>query len=114
MKKFKEYTAPKYSRYREPVRKFASDVLAIRLYCYHRRCRKYIKGKEGYNRAFTAETGQRTDLRNQVWWCNKHQEHQEKLGSKQKLFLKLTPIGVWLKPSQKNFKRHGIRNRVIV
>ena len=76
MKKFKEYTAKKYSRYKEPVREFVSDVLEIRLYCFHRRCRKYIKGREGYNGAFTAETGQTADLRNQVWYCTKHSKRK--------------------------------------
>jgi hypothetical protein len=72
MKKFKEYIAPKYSRYREPVRNFTNEVLEIRLYCWHKGCRTYILGKEGHNGSFTAETGQTADLRNQVWYCTKH------------------------------------------
>ena len=72
MKKFKEYTTKKYSRYKEPVRQFSNEALEIRFYCFHKRCRKYIKGREGYNGAFTAETGQMADLRDQVWYCTKH------------------------------------------
>jgi hypothetical protein len=36
-----------------------------------------------------------------------------RLGKKEKLFLSLTPIGVWLIPSAKGFKKYKIRNRVI-
>lgn len=59
--------------YQPPERKNESDVLDIRLYCDHKGCKKYIKGREGYNGAFTAETGQTADLRNQIWFCNEHE-----------------------------------------
>jgi hypothetical protein len=60
--------------YEPPERHEASEVLEIRLYCGHEGgCNKYIKGWEGYNGAFTAETGQQADLRNQSWMCSEHQ-----------------------------------------
>jgi len=58
--------------YEFPERNEAAEVLEIRLYCMHDDCRKYIKGKEGYNGTFTAETGQRSDLRNQGFKCVEH------------------------------------------
>jgi hypothetical protein len=45
-----------------------------RLYCDHKDCNVYIKGTEGYNGGFTAETGQSADLRNQCFICEKHQK----------------------------------------
>lgn len=60
--------------YEHPERKEVAEILDIRLYCMHDdfSCNKYIKGKEGYNGAFTAETGQRCDLRNQGFKCVEH------------------------------------------
>jgi len=71
MANFIEYTDNK-DRYRKPKRKFENDIIDIRLYCEHKNCRQYIKGKEGYNGSFVAETGQHADLRNQCWKCIKH------------------------------------------
>ncbi len=59
--------------YQPPERHEESEVLEIRLYCEHEGCNKYIKGKEGYNGGFFAETGQYADLRNQGWYCTEHQ-----------------------------------------
>jgi hypothetical protein len=59
--------------YEPPKRQEVTEVLEIRLYCFHHGCMRYIKGWEGYNGAFTAETGQQADLRNQCWYCKKHQ-----------------------------------------
>jgi len=72
MNKFKEYT-DNGGNYKSPKRKNESDVLNIRVYCNHKGCKKYIKGKEGYNGAFTAKTGQIADLRNQIWLCYEHE-----------------------------------------
>jgi hypothetical protein len=36
-----------------------------------------------------------------------------RLGCKEKLFLQLTPVGAWVQPSKKGFKKYGIRERVI-
>jgi len=58
--------------YEPPERKELTEVLNIRLYCMHESCRTYIKGEEGYNGAFTAETGQYCDLRNKGYTCTKH------------------------------------------
>lgn len=58
--------------YVPPERKIENEVLKIRLYCSHENCMTYIKGQEGYNGAFHAETGQYCDLRNQGFMCKKH------------------------------------------
>lgn len=59
--------------YIPPKREYENDVLEIRLYCNHEGgCNKYIKGKEGYNGGFVAETGQYADLRNQCFICPEH------------------------------------------
>ena len=58
--------------YEFPERKEVAEILPIRLYCMHDDCRKYIKGNEGYNGMFTAETGQCCDLRNQGFKCVEH------------------------------------------
>ena len=73
---FYEYTDIDYTDipiYHPPVRKEASERLAIRLYCEVKGCKQFIKGTEGYNGAFTAETGQTADLRNEGWYCTEHQ-----------------------------------------
>lgn len=59
--------------YESPERKEVTEQLEIRLYCMHEGCKTYIKGIEGYNGAFRAETGQFCDLRNQGFTCIKHQ-----------------------------------------
>jgi hypothetical protein len=59
--------------YREQKRHEASEVIEIRLYCEHEGCNKFIIGNEGYNGKFTAETGQQADLRNESWFCKKHE-----------------------------------------
>lgn len=58
--------------YVHPERTEVAEILEIRLYCMHDGCNKYIKGKEGYNGSFTAETGQYCDLRNQGFTCKEH------------------------------------------
>ena len=72
MENFKEYI-DNGDNYKHPERRIENEVLEIRLYCNHSGgCNAYIKGIEGYNGSFTAETGQRCDLRNQCWVCEKH------------------------------------------
>lgn len=73
-KEFIEYTDNGDS-YVSPERSDAAAVLDIRLYCDSKGCKQYIKGKEGYNGMFTAETGQRADLRNQTWICTEHDKN---------------------------------------
>jgi len=68
---FKEYK-DNGDNYKPPKRKFENEVLDIRLYCNHFGCKTYIKGKEGYNGGFVAETGQFADLRNQCFICEEH------------------------------------------
>jgi hypothetical protein len=68
---FKEYI-DNDDNYIAPERKEVTEILDIRLYCNHRGCKKYVKGKEGYNGAFLAETGQQADLRNQGFICDEH------------------------------------------
>ena len=72
MKDFIEYT-DNGDMYMEQKRHEASEVIEIRLYCEHEGCNKYIVGREGYNGKFTAETGQQADLRNESWFCKKHE-----------------------------------------
>jgi hypothetical protein len=72
MKPFIEYI-DEGDVYEPPERHEVSEVLEIRLYCEHEGCKKYIKGEEGYNGSFFAETGQYADLRNQGWYCTEHQ-----------------------------------------
>jgi len=64
--------------YKYPERKEVTEHLEIRLYCMHEGCNKYIKGIEGYNGAFTAETGQSCDLRNQGFMCVKHDNNKHR------------------------------------
>ena len=64
--------------YKSPERKEVAEILEIRLYCMHEDCNKYIKGFEGYNGAFSAETGQPCDLRNQGFTCKEHREDEKK------------------------------------
>ena len=74
MNDFKKYI-DNNDNYIRPERLTENDVLDIRLYCDHLGdCNTYIKGKEGYNGCFTAETGQQADLRNKCWICEKHME----------------------------------------
>lgn len=63
--------------YQYPERTDEAQVLEIRLYCMHEGCNKYIKGHEGYNGMFRAETGQGCDLRNQGFNCKEHQKENE-------------------------------------
>jgi hypothetical protein len=72
MKDFIEYT-DNGDMYIEPKRHEASEVLEIRLYCEHEGCNKFIVGNEGYNGKFTAETGHQADLRNESWFCKRHE-----------------------------------------
>jgi hypothetical protein len=72
MKNFIEYV-DNGDMYMEQKRHEASEVIEIRLYCEHEGCNKYIVGREGYNGKFTAETGQQADLRNESWFCKKHE-----------------------------------------
>jgi len=71
MKDFIEYTDID-DNYEHPERHDESEVLEIRLYCDTPDCMTYIKGWEGYNGNFTAETGQHADLRNQSFICKNH------------------------------------------
>jgi hypothetical protein len=73
MDNLKEYTDDG-DGYAPPSREFCNDDLEIRLYCEHKDCMQYIIGIEGYNGAFTAENGQRADLRNQCFYCEKHRK----------------------------------------
>jgi hypothetical protein len=73
---FYEYTDSDWNDepiYHQPVRTEENQNLSIRLYCYEKGCKQFIKGVEGYNGIFTAETGQTADLRNECWYCNEHQ-----------------------------------------
>lgn len=63
--------------YKSPERTDESQILDIRLYCMHEDCNKYIKGKEGYNGMFSAETGQNCDLRNQCFMCEEHRDENK-------------------------------------
>jgi len=78
MNKLKEYI-DKGDRYKKPKRHFENDILEVRIYCEHRKCKTYIKGKEGYNGGFVAETGQFMDLRNQCFVCKEHSHLYEHL-----------------------------------
>jgi hypothetical protein len=69
---FYEYTDDDQP-YQQLTRTDASQKIVIRLYCFEDGCKQYIRGTEGYNGSFTAETGQTADLRNDCWYCNKHQ-----------------------------------------
>lgn len=70
-KDFIEYQ-DKDDNYQPPERKIENEILDIRLYCMHENCMTYIKGQEGYNGIFHAETGQYCDLRNHGFKCKKH------------------------------------------
>lgn len=81
-KKFKLFKAfieylDKDDNYVPIERQFENDEIEIRLYCEHEDCQKYIKGIEGYNGSFTAETGQHADLRNQGWYCYEHKPNDD-------------------------------------
>jgi hypothetical protein len=71
MENFIEYT-DRGDNYKKPKRHTENEVHDIRIYCEHPKCKQYIKGKEGYNGSFTAETGHRMDLRNDVFICDFH------------------------------------------
>ena len=90
MKDFIEYT-DNGDRYVEPKRHEASEVLDIRLYCEHEGCNKYIKGKEGYNGKFIAETGQHADLRNECWMCKRHESENSKIDINNEIEVSLNP-----------------------
>lgn len=77
MNKFIEYTDIS-DGYIPPERIFENELIEIRLYCHHPKCSQYIKGVEGYNGRFIAETGQMADLRNQSWECEKHTDFKIK------------------------------------
>ena len=76
MKNFIEYV-DNGDMYMEQKRHEASEVIEIRIYCEHEGCNKYIVGHEGYNGKFTAETGQQADLRNESWFCKRHEPEVE-------------------------------------
>ena len=75
MEELKEYI-DNGDGYVKPERRIENEVLDIRLYCDHNypECKVYIKGTEGYNGGFVAETGQFCDLRNQGFICKEHQK----------------------------------------
>ena len=60
--------------YKYPERVVENQVIPVRLYCDARGCNKYIKGWEGYNGSFRAETGETIDLRNQCFVCKEHKD----------------------------------------
>ena len=64
--------------YKDPVRRYANQILNIKLFCYTWGCNNYIKGKEGYNGSFTSEDGKYADLRNQCWYCSEHSKETDK------------------------------------
>ena len=79
MEKLKEYK-DRGDNYTKPERYYENEVHDIRVYCEHKGCKTYIKGKEGYNGGFVAETGQMMDMRNQVFICEFHHhlyKHEE-------------------------------------
>lgn len=91
---FIEYT-DNGDNYKKPERHFENENIEIRLYCdYHECepfeecvpgcCNVYIKGVEGYNGGFVAETGQFADLRNQSFVCSKHRNKRIKLSDKKR------------------------------
>lgn len=61
------------SKYHEPERESAEQHIKIKLFCQKNRCNNYIIGIEGYNGAFWTDDGSSADLRNQVWYCKKHE-----------------------------------------
>jgi len=72
MKDFIEYTGDR-DNYKYPVNRLdVAEILDVNLYCMTEGCNIYIKGLEGYNGAFTAETGHTCDLRNQGFICTEH------------------------------------------
>lgn len=68
---FIEYT-DNDDNYIEPERKFSNECIDKRLYCLYRDCKQYIKGQERYNGLFVTENGKEADLKNQCWFCKKH------------------------------------------
>jgi hypothetical protein len=70
-----EHIGHKNSRknYKKPEQKYANSVINVRLYCQHRGCNTYVKGKLGYNGSFITEDGDFADLRNQEFTCTKHE-----------------------------------------
>ena len=71
MEKLKEYK-DRGDNYVKPERYYENEVHDIRIYCEHKGCKTYIKGTEGYNGGFVAETGQMMDMRNQIFICEFH------------------------------------------
>jgi len=58
-------------------RKYANEILDVRIYCAVKGCNYYIKGKEAYNGVFLDELGNYVaDLRSQEWKCNKHSNNK--------------------------------------
>jgi hypothetical protein len=60
------------SKYKFPQQRYANQVLNVKLFCYTNRCNNYTQGKVGYNGDYTDEDGTMSDLRNEVWYCDKH------------------------------------------
>lgn len=73
---FIEYT-DNDDNYIKPEQEFSNDWIDIRLYCENENCKQYIKGKEGYNGQFVTENGKVADLRNQCWYCKKHDNERK-------------------------------------
>lgn len=65
------------SKYKEPEQKFANQQIKIKIFCQKNRCNNYRKGILGYNGSYTDEDGTRADLRNQVWYCDRHSEKKQ-------------------------------------
>lgn len=68
--------------YEKPERHTENEQIEIRLYCNESGCNVYIKGIEGYNGGFVAETGQYADLRNQCFICSKHRNKRIRLSKR--------------------------------
>ena len=103
MKEFIEYT-DNDDKYKQPKRHEASEIIEIRVYCEHEGCNKYIKGNEGYNGKFTAETGQEADLRNECWFCKKHEPKEDNVEVKVPLSLSVDPTSK--KPDKRKLSRY--------
>lgn len=81
MKELIEYKH-KGEKYKKPERHTENEVHDIRIYCEHRGCKIYVKGREGYNGGVTLENGDHFDLRNQAFVCDFHYDLYKELQRK--------------------------------
>jgi len=65
-------------KYKSPERKTAEQKIRIKLFCDVRGCNNYISGIEGYNGNYTDDDGTKADLRNVMWYCDKHSSSTRK------------------------------------